>query len=98
YIPGDRRLYKNLSELSKTTYTHKFTVDGSPTDADVFINGSWRTILTGGLRKGGQTVYALDITDPSQFTESNASQLYLWEFSDVNDADLGYIYGNVKIA
>ncbi|MGE4348227.1 MAG: pilus assembly protein [Candidatus Berkiella sp.] len=98
YIPGDRRLYKNLSELSKTTYTHKFTVDGSPTEADVFINGSWRTILTGGLRKGGQTVYALDITDPAQFTEANANQIYLWEFSDENDADLGYIYGNVKIA
>src|SRR5690606_33575675 len=68
------------------------------TEADVFINGSWRTILSGGLRKGGQTVYALDITDPAQFTEANANQIYLWEFSDENDADLGYIYGNVKIA
>lgn len=98
YIPGDRKLYKSLSEFSKDTYTHKYMVDGTPTEADVFYNGAWHTIISGALRKGGQTVYALDITDPNQFSEFNANKTYLWEFSDEDDADLGYIFGNVKIA
>tara|TARA_R110002110_G_scaffold271566_1_gene486952 strand:+ start:48926 stop:52732 length:3807 start_codon:yes stop_codon:yes gene_type:complete len=98
YIPGNREVYKNISELSKSTYQHGYAVDGSPSESDVFINSSWRTILAGGLNKGGQTVYALDITDPSTFTEANANQIYLWEFSDEDDADLGYVYGQVKIA
>lgn len=98
YIPGNRGLYKNLSELSKSTYQHAYMVDGSPIEADAYINSSWRTILSGGLQKGGQTVYALDITDPSSFSEANANQIYLWEFSDEDDSDLGYVYGQVKIA
>ena len=53
-----------------------------------------KTVLIGGLNSGGQGYYALDITDPSttNFKESNAADLVLWEFTDEDDADLGYSY------
>ncbi len=35
---------------------------------------------------GGRAIFALDITDPDSFAESNV----LWEFSSRDDADLGY--------
>jgi type IV pilus assembly protein PilY1 len=65
-------------------------------DAELTISGSdaWKTVLVGGLNSGGQGYYALDITNPSltNFQESNAASLVLWEFTDEDDADLGYSY------
>src|SRR5690606_4593586 len=59
---------------------------------------NWRTVLVGGLGRGGQGIYALDVTDPSSFSEANAAQIVLWEFDDEDDADLGYTYGSPSIA
>lgn len=74
---------------------HRYFVDGPITVGDVCptaptapcSSSDWRTILVGGLGKGGRDYYALDVTNP------NNPQL-LWEFSDPN---LGYTYGNAKI-
>jgi type IV pilus assembly protein PilY1 len=97
FVPS--KVMPNLAELSQADYNHKFYVDGSPEVANVnaeFISGSktWRTILVGGLRRGGQGIYALDITDPARFIdgtpaeiEARASTTFLWEFSD--DETLG---------
>lgn len=74
---------------------HRYFVDGSPTVADVCSQlgedasmcaaaDKWRTILVGGLNKGGCSFYALDVTNP-------ATPKGLWEFSNPN---LGYTYGN----
>lgn len=46
------------------------------------VAGCWRTVLAGGLGAGGKGIFALDVTDPSTFSESNAAQLSLWEFRD----------------
>ncbi|MCH2171178.1 hypothetical protein MK489_10375 [Myxococcota bacterium] len=42
----------------------------------------WRTVLLGGLRNGGNSYYALDITDPpsSSGPPNPKYPLYLWEF------------------
>ncbi len=101
YVPG--AVYRNLDRLAETNYQHRYYVDGSPNAIDVYLddvgnNGEWRTVLAGGLGGGGQGVYALDITDPDDFDEANASSLVLWEFDDGDDADLGYTYGNVQLA
>ncbi len=98
YIPGNQQIYQNLPNLSLTNYTHNFFVDGTPTEADVYTNNAWRTILVGALRNGGQGIYALDITNSTNFTEANANNVYLWEFSDQDDPDVGYIEGNISIA
>ncbi|HMM84396.1 PilC/PilY family type IV pilus protein [Azohydromonas sp.] len=63
---------------------HRFLVDGAPVVADVYDGTNWRTILVGGLGKGGKGYYALDITDP-QAPKS------LWEYTE---ADLGLTFGN----
>jgi type IV pilus assembly protein PilY1 len=96
YVPG--AVYRNLNRLTSRNYSHLFYADGSPVHADVYFGGGWKTILAGGLNAGGQGIYALNITDPSQFNEGNASSLVLWEFTDRNDADLGYTFGKPVIA
>lgn len=97
YVPS--RVFGNLASLSSPAYSHKYFVDGSPTTIDAFINGQWRTVLAGGLNHGGQGIYALDVTNPSNFGESsaNATALALWEFTDANDSDLGYTYSQPAI-
>jgi type IV pilus assembly protein PilY1 len=96
YVP--RMVLPNLYKLASENYgsAHQFYVDGSPESGDVYIGGSWRTILVGGLNNGGRGYYALDITNPTAPTA-------LWEFcSDSSlctntDSDLGYTYGNPVI-
>lgn len=99
YIPGE--LYEHLSALSHPNYgntallplvPHRYFVDGSPMAGDAQIGGNWKTVLIGGLNAGGQGYYALDVTDPSGFSEANAANLALWEFTDEDDADLGYTF------
>jgi hypothetical protein len=69
-----RTAMPSLVDLATDT-SHKYTVDGNPAVADVFIdpvhNGSptlderlWRTVMVGGMRRGGNAYYALDITQP----------------------------------
>ena len=95
YVP--RKVFPNLAQLLAPAYAHKFFVDGPPIAGDAFYSGAWHTVLVGGLRKGGQGIYALDVTNPANFDESNASSLVLWEFTDADDADLGYTYSSPAI-
>jgi type IV pilus assembly protein PilY1 len=55
-------------------------------------------MLVGGLGRGGQGIYALDVTDPTTFTEANAGSIVKWEFTDANSADLGYTYSQISVA
>jgi type IV pilus assembly protein PilY1 len=101
YVPT--HAYDYLARLSDPNYRtaglHKYFADGKMEATDAYFNGSWRTVLVGGLGAGGQGIFALDVTDPSSFDESNASSLVLWEFSDAYDDgtysgdDLGYTFG-----
>ena len=68
-------------DFSNTQYVHNFFVDATPATGDVFYNGVWHTWLVSGLGPGGAAIFALDITDPSQFAESNASSLVLGEWT-----------------
>jgi type IV pilus assembly protein PilY1 len=96
FVPS--KVYDNLSSLTSTSYSHKFFVDGSPIERDAFYGGAWHTVLVGGLNKGGQEIYALDITNPAAYNESNAANLALWEFTDANDPDLGYTFSTPQVA
>ncbi len=95
YVPS--KVYENLPILTSPSYTHHYYVDGPPTIIDVFINGQWRTILSGGLNGGGQAIYTLDVTTPSTFSENTAASIVKWEFTDSNDADLGYTFSQPSI-
>ncbi len=85
-------------------YKHHFYVDSSPRTSDVDFNSQgvtgsgtsdWRTIVVGGLGKGGNSYYALDLTDPDAIDEDGpsanpATAKVLWE---VTDPDWKYTYG-----
>ena len=96
YVP--RQLFPTLYKLADETYpqAHQFYVDGSPEYADAYLDGAWRTILVGGLNKGGRGYYAIDITSPTDPQP-------LWEFCPDTtlcsrvDSDMGYSYGNPVI-
>jgi type IV pilus assembly protein PilY1 len=77
-------------------FKHHMYVDGPVTTADVDFGGSdWHTILVGGLGKGGNAYYALDVTDPAAADEGAAAAKILWEF---HDSDMNYSYGRPIIA
>ena len=88
YVPN--AVYSNLADLTAKDYDHTNYVDGSLVSADVKIGGNWRTVLVGTMGLGGKGVFALNITDPSNFSEANAANMVLWEFTD---PDLGVVQG-----
>ena len=59
---------------------------------DRFSDQSWHTVLVSGLRSGGKSYFALDVTDPTEVTEANAASKVLWEFTDDDDHDLGFTF------
>ncbi len=87
YVPHG--VFSKLIKLTDPAYTHLFYADGTPTVVDAFYTGAWHTVLVAGLNKGGQSVYALDVTDPAAVSESSATATVLWEFTDQRDKDLG---------
>ena len=90
YVPWAVR--NRLANLSTNPYTHQYTVDGSPSVGDAYVGGAWKTMLVAGMNAGAPGLYALDVTNPGNFTEAKAAQVVRWEVGD-SDADVGYIFG-----
>lgn len=91
-----------LHWLASPNYEHRYYVDIEPAVGEVYTNtgkpnsATWHTLLVGGLRGGGRAIYALDVSDPSDFTDATAvAGNVLWEFTH---PDLGYTYGKPTIA
>lgn len=81
-----------------TTDSHKYRVDGTPTVLDAFFtDNKWHTVLTSGLNKGGQAIFTLDVTEVNKGNSTLATEDVLWEFTDTDDADLGYTYSRPAI-
>lgn len=104
YVPSS--VIGKLSQLTDPAYNHNYYVDGSPTVIDAFFSSQvtggddhWHTVLVGGLNKGGQGIYALDITDPTSFaaTSASAQGTVLWEFTDADDPDLGFSFSRPAV-
>lgn len=79
-----------------------YGVDGSPVVKDIFYNGSWRTIAFTGLGRGGNSYFALDITNPYSpshlFTIENdntAGVVNFWNSSGIRTTYL-YSFGSVS--
>jgi len=83
YIPAET--VSKLNKLTDKEYakSHQYLVDGSPKVGDAKLGGKWKTVLLGSTGAGGKSVFALDVTDPTQFGTSSV----LWEFTS---ADMGY--------
>lgn len=78
YIPSSVLL--KLPKLARTDFIHEFTVDGTPTVGDFYDGSSWRTLLVGGLRAGGNGYYALNVTTPDASTINQVTSKFMWEF------------------
>jgi type IV pilus assembly protein PilY1 len=68
-------------DFASPQYGHNFFVDATPGTGDLFYGGVWHTWLVGGLGAGGAAIYALDVTNPGNFAEANASTLVLGEWN-----------------
>ncbi|MBU1395691.1 MAG: pilus assembly protein PilC [Gammaproteobacteria bacterium] len=106
YVPTP--VYANLSRLTDQDYNanHRYFVDGSPMVADACVancgssSATWKSVLVGSLNAGGKGYFALNVTNPAgtssaaapTFSETNAGDILLWEFTDSDDADLGLTY------
>ncbi len=70
------KLKNNLLESEDQAF-----VDASPTVVDVFTtpsgesDGSWKTVLLSALGNGGDSVFCLDVTDPT-------SPAFMWEYTN----------------
>ena len=93
-------------DYSNAQYGHNFWVDATPGSGDVYLNGTWHTWLVGGLGPGGAAIYALDVTNPTNFTEGNAASLVIgeWNSSTIScsgngtcGTNLGNTYGTPAI-
>jgi type IV pilus assembly protein PilY1 len=106
YVPA--LVLPTLNNLSRRVgYAHRYYVDATPVTGDVdFTNTSgapagspdWRTIVVGGLGKGGRGFYALDVTDTTSTSEADLTSKVLWEFPNSATpasvrANIGYSFG-----
>ncbi len=96
YIPGyvTQTIHNGTNpalDFSNPQYSHNYFVDATPGTGDLFYNGTWHTWLVGGLGAGGAAIYALDITDPTTFSESNAASLVKGEWTAGTDGTAGAI-------
>lgn len=69
------------TDYSGSHYGHAFFVDATPGTGDLFYGNAWHSWVVGGLGPGGSAIYALDVTDPTQFQESRASGLVMGEWT-----------------
>jgi len=99
--PNNKPTEDGLRSLTNTnTFSHRYFVNATPSVRDIDFNTvdgrmsttpDWRSLLVGGLGKGGKGYFALDVTDPSALTsEASAATKVLWEFTD---QDMGFSYG-----
>ena len=98
-----------LAALANPRFYHHYYVDSTPVVTDVDLNNvnrlqngtfppsRWITQLIGGLGKGGQSYYSLDVTNPdfNKLSEANLASKVLWEFTDPT---MGYSFGQAVVA
>ncbi|WP_448683152.1 pilus assembly protein [Pseudomonas nicosulfuronedens] len=84
YVPA--AVLDHLRDLADPGYVHRYYVDGTPVMGNAWIGGQWRTLLVGSTGAGGNSLFALDVTDPERVHPGSV----LWEFSH---PDLGYALG-----
>jgi type IV pilus assembly protein PilY1 len=95
-------------DFSNTQYSHNWYVDASPAQGDVFYGNKWHTWVVSGVGPGGAAIFALDVTDPTQFSESSPATTVKGEWTPGNitcpnqtvtacGANLGFTYGSPQI-
>lgn len=84
-----REILPTITKLAEPPIGHRWGIDGTPVAADVKIDPShlgygsadppdpdqrqWRTVLIGGMRRGGNAYYALDVSRPDRMLEETVT-------------------------
>jgi type IV pilus assembly protein PilY1 len=93
YVPRGLEASK-LIEYSNPTYSHRFYVDGPVIVSSTRVIAN-RRILVGTLGRGGKGLFALDVTNPGSFSQSDV----LWDRTGATgDNNMGNILGAPLIA
>lgn len=87
-------VFDDLATLADPDYDHRFFVDGQLDVGDAYYNGSWEKILTGSTGAGAKAVFALNVSDPYNFTAGDA----LWEITGDDEPGLGHVLGDLHVA
>ena len=110
YVP--RPLVPILKDLATTSPTIMSAMDGSPFTGDVLTtipfttSLTWKSYLFSSLGHGGKGIFALDVTNTgstntptvaSGLIETNAANIFKWQFTSSDDADLGHVLGDPLI-
>jgi len=108
YVP--QGVIPSLTRLTDPAYNkkHRSFVDGSPMTGDIYTGSDistdsdpeskWATYLVGTLGAGGKGYYVLDVTDPTKFTEANASSLVKIDRTRSTDSAMGVIAPNCALS
>lgn len=97
YVP--RPLFSKLAKLTQPGYgsdpPHTNYVDGPIAEGDAYLGAAgWSSVVVGALGAGAQAVYAIRSPNkPSEITPD----LHLWDFTDQDDPDMGYVFGKPSI-
>ena len=80
FVPNN--VIPNMPALADPNYIHRYLVDGTPRVVDVYMTGTtttqtWRSVLIASTGAGGNSVFALDVTNPATFDRENV----MWEFT-----------------
>ncbi|WP_303638587.1 pilus assembly protein [Stenotrophomonas tuberculopleuritidis] len=108
YIPstslghmGDLLLPYDPNNENTQRFQHRYFVDGPTVVGDTYGSDGWTTTLVGTSGAGGRSVFALDVSDPTNF---GASGTLLWEISDLNEGldetvrdNIGFVLGKPVI-
>lgn len=83
-----------LAALGKPAFEHHNYVDATAEIVDIDLGRTggpaagavnWRSVLIGGLGKGGRSYYAIDVTDPAAMTsEAAVASKVMWEFPNAS--------------
>jgi type IV pilus assembly protein PilY1 len=92
YVP--RGLLSKFANFTNPSYSHEYFVEGQPFAGDAYLGATlkWQTLLVSGLGGGGKGYFVLNVTNPTNFTEANATTIVSIDKTDGADADLGHIY------
>ena len=98
-----------LAALATPRFHHHYYVDSTPVITDIDLANThrvqsgvppasnWISMLVGGMGKGGQSYFALNVTNPDAMAVSEvaAASQVMWEFTDPT---MGYSFGQAVIA
>jgi len=86
----------STKDMCSSDFCHRYLVDGSPVAADIFDGSIWKTMLVSGMRRGGTSYFALDVTGGKPFDDADIGNRsdFMWEFTD---GELGQTWGQPEI-